>query len=284
MEQIANSKTATTKRTLNCVVYYDNYREVMSYLDSLNAVALDSVDIIIVVNRDSAGESAKLLHEAIHMFPSFNIRLKDYGKNVGYLNALLLPIQDIDIEDYDYFILSNTDIEYVDKDFFNKLYSTKYPRSISCIAPDVYTPSTGSHSNPHYKNRLPKSKYNRLIRIFSLPILAGLYTQMGAKILAHTSKRDKTPQSEFVYAPHGCYMILTKPFIKLICGYTYGVKLYSEEAAIGELSLKHGFKCFYDSNLVINHNESTVTGSINQKSRYELWRESLIYIRDTFYQ
>ena len=72
-------------------------------------------------------------------------------------------------------------------------------------------------------------------------------------------------------------------FIKKICGYEYGVKMYSEESAIGELLIKNNMKCYYEDSLSVIHQESTVTGKINYKKRFNSWRESLEYIIKEFY-
>jgi hypothetical protein len=78
-------------------------------------------------------------------------------------------------------------------------------------------------------------------------------------------------------------MIFTKKFISLISDYTYGALLYSEESCIGELLIKNGMKCYYDNALEVTHHESTVTGSIDYKKRFDLWRKSIKVILDEFY-
>ena len=69
----------------------------------------------------------------------------------------------------------------------------------------------------------------------------------------------------------------------MIVGYEYGVKMYSEESAIGELLIRNGMKCFYDASIGVIHQESTVTGNIDYKKRFNAWRDSLQYILSEFY-
>ena len=78
-------------------------------------------------------------------------------------------------------------------------------------------------------------------------------------------------------------MIFTKPFIQKICGNEYGVLLYSEESYIGEMLRKHNMKCFYDDSIEVVHLGSLVTGKVDYKKRFLLWKESIDYLLATFY-
>ena len=204
-----------------------------------------------------------------------------YGDNVGYLNALMKSVRETEPGQYDYYILSNTDIHYETKDFFQQLLNRTYPDDVGCIAPCVYCPATQSYSNPHYMERVPKTKLERLIRIFKYPLLARGYLKL-ADLKGSRVKTGKKP-SCYVYSPHGCYMILTREFMQKIWDYEYGVRLYSEEAAIGELLIRNGLRCYYDDSLSVIHTASTVTGRINYRKRFAAWRESLEYILREFY-
>ena len=266
-------------KCLNTIIYYDNPEEVKSYISEVNAIADNSVDIILIVNSNNKKELNKLIEELKYNNITV-LDVIDYKENVGYLNALLKTILKINVDSYDYFILSNTDIHY-DKNFFYRLSHKKYSKDIGCIAPCVFASRSNSYSNPHYLFRIPRKKLERLAILFGFPLLGKIYLKF-AEIKAH-NKKNKKQASCYVYSPHGCYMIFTKSFIKKIKGYVYGVKMYSEESAIGELLLRNGYKCYYDSNIKVVHQESTVTGKVNYKNRFQLWKTSLEYILNEFY-
>ena len=78
-------------------------------------------------------------------------------------------------------------------------------------------------------------------------------------------------------------MIFSKSFVSLIRSYRYKALLYSEESCVGELLLRNGLKCYYDSSLEVIHHESIVTGKIDYKKRFALWRESIRVILEEFY-
>ena len=264
-------------KCLNVIVLYNNYKEVLNYINETISMFPSQVDIALVVNSDEYGHLKQMpdnVREKIQIF--------DYGKNVGYLNALLYVIKDIDIEEYKYIILSNTDIEYQTDDFFSILLNKEFNEEIGCIAPSVYAIATGSYSNPHYLHRTPKRKFEFLRRIFSHPLLARGYLRLSE--IKRKKKTGKRQDSCYVYSPHGCYMIFTKDFIKAISDYVYGTLLYSEEACIGELLLRYRKKCYYYSEIEVRHTCSTVTGGVNYKKRFKLWADSIDYILNEFYK
>lgn len=267
-------------KILNVIVYYNNDDEVRLYISEINKFAADKVDIILVINKDTDELAPKIIEDQ-HILGFNNIYLKDFKENIGYLNALLEVITKIDIEKYEYFILSNTDIEYPIKDFFDKLLTKKYSNDIGCIAPSVYSTRFNRYSNPHYKKRITLKKLNRLIRIFSCPILASLYIWLSKEKILNRKKIEEP--SCYVYSPHGCYMIFAKAFVKDIKGFRYGAKLYSEESCIGELLIKHNKKCFYDNSIKIYHMESTVTGKMDNRIKFKCLENSLRYIKNKFY-
>ena len=267
-------------KVLNVIIFYNNKNEVEKYITRLHEISNNQVDIALVINADSNNEAVGLV-KIMKKRGINNIYIRNFGDNVGYLNSLLNEIKIINLEEYDYYILSNTDINYRQDSFFNLLSEKKYDSSIGCIAPSVFATKTNSYSNPHYAKRIDKKKLIRLSRVFSHPFIARLYLKL-ANFKASKRKRNKQ-LSCFVYSPHGCYMIFTRSFISRILEYEYGAKMYSEESVIGELLLKYKFKCFYDACLEVEHQESSVTGRINYKKRFAMWKASIDYLLATFY-
>lgn len=267
-------------KCLNVVVYYNNEAEVEAYIKNVNNIGEGLVDICVVINSDKKGFANKLITRLKNEL-SIKIYWINYGKNVGYLNALLITIKNYCFIEYKYYILSNTDICYVTKEFFKILLFSSYKKNIGCIAPSIYSSKTKSFSNPHYMERIPYKKMKRNIFIFSHPFIAKTYLKVAeikSKILHEIEK-----ESDYVYSPHGCYMIFTQKFISEIKGYEYGVKLYSEESCVGELLRKCNMSCYYDSSIKVLHDESKVTGTISNRKRFSLWTQSLRYIVEKFY-
>lgn len=270
-------------KCLNVIIYYKNIDEVCDYIDNCIEHGTEYVDIALVINSKLDSEEKKRVEKIKN--DNDNLMIFDFGDNVGYLNSLLLVIQKIDINDYEYFILSNTDIAYETPNFYHDLLNKDYPESVGCIAPSVYSTKAKGYSNPHYKERVNKRKYKLLSFVFAHPLIGKTYLKLAEKKYIHSRSQNNAAEEEscYVYSPHGCFMIFTKSFIKEIYGYVYGVKLYSEEACVGELLRKKEMKCYFDKDIRVSHNESTVTGKINYKIRFKFWKESIDYILKEFY-
>lgn len=265
-------------KCLNVIIYYDNEKEIQEYVHNCMINNNRTIDIAIVINSNKKNRAKFITNELQKKYN--NIFVYDYSKNVGYLNSILSVIQEEELEEYEYYILSNTDITYETDEFYHKLLNKKYVSSIGCIAPSVYSTKTKSFSNPHYYVRTSKSKLKWLSFIFTYPRLGRFYLFFSG---LKRRKKGVEKESCFVYSPHGCFMIFTKDFVRKICGYEYGVTLYSEEACVGELLRKNNMNCFFDNSLRVLHNESTITGKIDYKKRFKYWKESIDYIIREFY-
>ena len=267
-------------KCLNVIVYYDNFQEVKDYIQSVCTISYNMVDMIIVVNSNKKNMLKEL--EKFIKDNGFNsCWIYNYNTNVGYLNSLLKTIKHIELQKYDYYILSNTDILYNSKDFFIKLKNKQYRQNIGCIAPSVYSTSLGVYSNPHYISRLTAEGLKFRSIIFSNRVLSRAYFNLSR--LKSKKKKALKQESCEVYSPHGSYMIFTLEFIKKIAGYEYGVKMYSEESCIGELLLRANMKCWYDADIEVSHVESTVTRNMSSKAKCKAFHDSLRYILDEFY-
>lgn len=267
-------------KCLNIIVYYDNKEEVEKYISEVKAIGHDQVEIALVVNKDSekrAIETAEFLQK------SGMGRVIDYRDNVGYLNAMLKTIRGLDMNPYDYVILSNTDIHFEQKDFFTQLSRKEYHDEIGCIAPSVFSTKIQGYQNPHYRERVSREHFERLSRVFSRPALGRLYLGLSGLKGKMRRKAAQRPSSCYVYSPNGAFMIFTRAFIRIITGYEYGVRLYSEESCIGELLRLNGMKCYYDDSIEVMHQESTVTGKVDYRKRFSAWKESIDYILREFY-
>ena len=262
---------------LNVIVLYDNYDEVRDYIQNTIKNSADFVKIILVVNKDTKQKEQELRRE----FSSDVLTIKNYGENIGYLNSLLYVLDEVNVDSYKYFILSNTDIEYVTPNFFAEVISKSYNAEIGCIAPDVYSTLTKTHSNPHYMGRLSKRRLERTAFIFAHPFLAQIYMKLS---WLRTLKKSDKKDSCIVYSPHGCYMILTNRVAHIIKGKRYAVKMYTEEGWIAETLRNNALKCYYDATISVLHKEHGTTDKLGIKKQAKMFSESLYNLIDEFYE
>lgn len=268
-------------RILILIINFSNEDEVLDYVRMVsNQRLVDNIDIVIVNNKS---EKLEWLKEKVKEI-DISCRILNPNDNLGYLGGALYGyekfIQESSITP-DWVVISNTDIDIKDKQFFNKLIKEKYNDDIVCVAPSVFVPSTESYQNPHYKERIKLSKINRLIAINSTYPIAYIYEKLA--IIKTKLLEKKKPKSCYVYSAHGCFFILKNNFITNISKQGYKGFLYSEESYIAENMLMHEKKCFYDSNLEVIHNENAVTGLLGIKNRSKYIANSLKFIKKEFY-
>lgn len=272
------------KRILNIVINYSNEEEVIKYAKELTLQSIvDELVLIIVINK-STDEGLMYLASELEFVSISSVIFNPY-KNLGYLSGAFYGFREFQ-DNYDNIvemvIVSNTDILIADNLFMEKLLSKSYSSDVKAISPSVFQTSTKSYENPHYLEKISKTKLDFLIWIFSNPFLSFLYLQ-----ISHAKSRfvkTRKPKSSMIYQGHGCFFILKREFMEYISFDNYPGFMYSEESYISELLLEKDYKWFYDSDLEVKHIESTVTSllSMSQKSKY--YRESLSFIRDNFYK
>lgn len=269
------------KKILITIMNYGTEDEIIGYAEELTKQTVSEELFLMVV--DNKYDSSKSLEDKLK-----NIKIDSYyynqGKNLGYLNGALFGADKFK-ELYDYMpqwiVVSNTDIIYPESNFYEKFLSYKYEEDVWCVAPSVVAPN-GRYCNPHYPVRIPLSKVNRLITIFSHPVLMRPYYWLS-NLKADMKAGNKKLPGQFVYSSHGCYFILSKAFYDKLNGEKYGVLLYSEESFIAEFIYENGKKSFYDDRLEVFHNENLVTGKLNYKVKGKYIAESMKYIKDRFY-
>lgn len=269
-------------RCLNIVVYYDNSKEVVEYIKQADTSSTYyETDYIVSINKGGKEELTELLN---YIAPEIkgHIGIIDPHGNIGYLNAMLFSISQLDLSDYKFIILSNTDISFKSSRFYDDLLKKEYPKYIGCIAPSVTTEKEDCYSNPHYVERISKEKLNRLCRIFSNRALMLFYSELS-KAKSRAVKGIKQP-SQFVYSPHGCFMIFSNDFAKKLLQEVYPPILYSEESFIGEMLIRNDLRCYYDSSLEVVHFENTTTRKLPSKEKCKFLTNSLKYIVSRFYE
>lgn len=271
----------TDTKVLVLVMNYGTADEIISYANAISCQSVQNkICLMIVDNKYDANENL------CERLTSIDLDIIYYNpeKNLGYLNGALFGI------DYfkklrgfvpDWLVVSNTDIEYDNNNFYENFLKRSYSEDTWCVAPSVLG-ANGRYCNPHYKERIPVSKVNRLIMIFKHSLLAKIYYKL-ASIKSDKNAVAVKQESQNVYSSHGCFFILKKNFYEALNGEKYGVLLYSEESFIAEFILENKKLSYYDSTIEVIHNENLVTGKINYKKRGKFISESMKYIKERFY-
>lgn len=195
-------------------------------------------------------------------------------ENLGYYNSVVENFHNIKVNKYQYFIVSNCDIEFVNHDFFQIVSNSIKDHKI--IAPSIRN-NQGVEQNPH---RLKRPGF--FIKFFwfifytnffvSKIISLGFYFSSAIKFF---SRKRSNPQDQFenmyqIYSPHGSCIIYSNEAFVHFFSKRFPFFLYAEEDYIGAMSLIQGFKISFIKNLKVLHFENVSTGLIVSKDKYNI--------------
>lgn len=271
------------KKIVNVIICYNNISEIMEYASALSVLkGSKEISLVVVVNMLNNATISEL-RSNLSSLP-FETLVVTKNENLGYMNGLIFGYQQY--REYsnhipDYVMMSNTDIKYPNDNFLVELSDREYDNDIWCIGPSVYAPNKDSYDNPVCYERRSKRQIERLIRIFSTPILNVTYVTLSD--IKASLKKPHKQDSSTVYEVHGCFFIITGEYAELLKDKVYGALLYSEETFVAELIYKNKKMIYYDNNLEIQHLEHTVTGKMNKKKIAKYLADSMSVIKRDFY-
>lgn len=276
-------RTLENKQILISVINYANEEEVIAFAQHLAQQSnVKELLLAVTVNKRTEDKRQWLQDELNGL--DMDVILLDPEKNLGYLNGCLAPYEQLRKAaklDLKWVIISNTDIEFAQKDFFAKLLQQRYPKDVGCIAPNVYVPTTGAFENPRYLKRFTKPEIEKRIKVFSSPTLSGLYQRLSS--LKAGRSRGEEQDSQYVYLAHGCCFAVSAELADALCDIPYSALLYSEEAYVAEMAIQIGKRVYYDQSLKLYHHENAVTGKLKNEQRSKMIADSLSMILRQFY-
>lgn len=272
------------KKIVNTVICYNNPDEVVSYAQKFSELEdSNNACLIITIN---------LLEEGKYI--EFENRIKEVkleciickpDRNLGYMNGMLFGYEcyksKTNNHTPEYLIMSNTDIDYPDSKLLKKLLEQEYDDDVWVIGPAVFVPKRRSYDNPIADHRRSVSEINLLIKKFGTPIINELY--IIASLLKGRLVRKDIGNSRKVYEVHGCYFIVKGCMSDVLLESPFGAILYSEETYVAETAFRHNKIEYYDTSLVINHIEHTVTSKIKAKKIAKYLYDSMKIIKRDYY-
>ena len=255
------------QKILNVVVCYQNENEIINYCRELeHQYQSNRIVFVVSINKISNDKNYRILKQELKK-SSINTYIYSTGNNLGYLSGLLFGYNkfchDSKDTNFQFIIFSNTDIQYIDFDFFKKLSLTKYDKDILCIGPSVYDPKQKSYRNPYIIKRYRKLDLILRNIMFDRIYLADIISFLKRKL---NRKKNSKLDSQFTYGVLGCYFILKPELVNKLFDYYPWELLYGEELLISEIIRTCKKKCYYDSNLEVIHNTGSVT-SLQKKSK-----------------
>ena len=265
-------------------VNYNSYKELYDYVRSVDVAAGECsdirVDVYVIDNTDKNYQPINI--SASHV----NIKLFDHHMNYGYFGAVCHAIKEVNLDDYDYYVISNVDV-LVDKDIFQKLVAQKYPENTGIIAPRIFSKHLLKNLNPV---RLERYSYNRLKMLLFLNDHSVLNTfllwlrKRIYRLRKSSNAAVEAEQMSKLYLAHGSFILLTKEFYKRCGLIDYPIFLYCEEIYLAELCRKHDLLTVYDGTLKLTDIGMVSTGHLKKKQFCKYNHDAITYIINTFYK
>ncbi len=213
-------------KVLIVAISYNSNNALSKYLDSIEVAMGNNSDIQLkVVIGDHSKSNPFHLSKEYYLFECEVIS----QENLGYLGGIAKLLKKENVLGYDYVIISNVDIE-LDINFFAKLINKKYDCKIAWVAPTIWSIPEQRNRNPFIVKRYPLYKLMLIRFLYKVHFLHKLYT-----MTLYKRKRCQPDVSEYIYAGHGSFIILTKFFFQEIGSIDYPMFLYGEELYLAEL-------------------------------------------------
>ena len=256
---------------LHILVNYRNDAETAKFLEHCLKLA-DSEKGTFFIANNSAKNFDDDSFSHFESSPHHQVNVFNYPDNPGYFPAAQRCLQPLKAKNYQFVILSNTDLEILNHNFYSILLGTPPHKELGAIAPSVRSGLSGKECNPLYWTRPSKQKINFLNKIYSDFYIAWVYHLLSfLKTILVTNKKIFSGQS--VYAPNGCFLILTGRYFDMGGDFAHGVRLYGEEIVLAEKLRTMGLKVILEPSLRVFHRE---------KGSEIFWWHRLTISRQTF--
>ncbi|HAS6066706.1 TPA: hypothetical protein I7114_08225 [Vibrio vulnificus] len=259
-------------KTLILCVDYKTTQDTISFVNRVCSLS-HSVDIVLVCNSGS--------NDFIGLSEKENVYVYDFHENLGYMEGANRGLKEY-LNDHDmpsWVILSNTDIDFRDKSFFEKLNEDKNTDCI--IAPEIIT-LDNVYQNPFLEKRPSKSKVTFLKKIYSNVLTFYIYDFLS-NVKSSIYKKGKCMVDNKIYAPHGAFVIIGKKYFESGADLSHPAFLYGEEIIIAERARNVFVDVVYDKKYKILHKEHVSTGKLGSKLKSKCLHDSLSYVLNNFY-
>ena len=258
-----------------CVTYH-SYQEAEHYLASIDKAAekaAEAVCLDVFIADNTTPNPQPIPYQA----SNFQLQVSNTNENLGYFSGIKRAMQEVDVEAYDYAIISNVDLT-MEEDFFVKLAAYQCSEDTGWIAPLIWSKAESRDRNPKVLNRYPLKKLKVLRSFFQFPPVWALYHRYAS----HKKRLEIHPAGQ-VYAGHGSFIILTKAYLQRCGKIDYPVFLFCEELYLAEQCQRAGLKVMYSPDLKVSDTEHASTGRMNLSYYCHQNYEAIQHIIQTYY-
>lgn len=260
------------------IVNYKNNDETQTFLNHLKRLpGLDAVTVHLVNNTDGRVAFEERKAWDLSGWTS-EVVIHEPQKNLGYMGAGQYVFEQLKVQNYEWFILANSDLE-LEEQFFIKLQHLKTESGL--IGPSLHSPLSGGETNPYMVSRPSARKMKQIAVIFDSLLISRLYQYMGlAKKIVCRVISPRLPGAEsYVYAVHGAILIFSRRYFERGGNLALPFFLFNEEIFAAETCRQIGLKVQYVPSIRVTHREHGSMGwnFSNQILRYKREAARIVY-------
>lgn len=263
---------------LICVNYF-NDQETQLFVSNLLARSdVDNLEVVVVDNSKTLGCSRLDVsgERCIVLRPNENLGYFGgvkwaYDNWISYGNRI--P---------DFVVVSNTDIEVSDDNFFDGLLPFLNDDYIGVIAPAVISAETGLDQNPYMASKPSMVKAAIRAKLFKSAALFIAY-QWLARIkrdvrLRTMAYRNPIASTKEIYAPHGSFMVFCRAYFEKGGTFDHPLFLYGEEVFVASELERLGLRALYVPHLRVVHNEHSTTCKMHSRVKAQYASSAADYV------
>jgi GT2 family glycosyltransferase len=281
------------KSILVICVNYNTYSETLKFVNDVFSQNLNNINLTLIIVDNSDIYNYNQYDEIRELLNDNKVLIYKPERNLGYFGGASFGLKKY-VENHqipDWIIVSNTDIELIQQDFFIKLIDLyKDNCTPAVIAPKILSSISGKNQNPFMKKRPGVLRMKMYELIFRYYFLFQLYQNISdIKNLLIRYKRSIKKNKKYIndlspydiYAPHGSFIIFHKSYFDHGGNLDFGAFLFQEEIFIAEKARNLKLCIRYDPRLIVLHNEHSTTKNLKNILKYKY--ESAKYIVDEFF-
>jgi GT2 family glycosyltransferase len=259
-------------------VNYNSYDELYNYLNSIDEAIMKIKNELVVEIMIADNTTDKYENIDTKKYTNVTIQSFPFHNNLGYLGGvseIIKNIPKIKFNEYAYVVISNVDI-LLPYDFFEKLMNYDSTENIAWIAPQIYSQKEKRDRNPKVLKRPNIQHINKLLFLYSFPILYKLYT---ATLYKMKQRKSSVSNKGRIYAGHGSFMIFSGDFFERNRNFKFPSFLFGEELFLAELVRSSDAIVFYEPAITVNDIDHASTGKLKRTAYCKMNYDSLTKIK-----
>lgn len=240
----------------------------------------DSVALLVADNSASFG-TAESETEWTPKLRATGADLYRSGDNLGYFGGARAALEAYRASEAlpDYVIIANSDILFLNDNFFVRLRRMTLESDVLGIAPDILraptlaeADDTAYRENPMRKERMSRRSIHLRTLIYQSRLLTMAHYSRSWLVRRISRKPLARVEAGPIYMMHGSFMIFLRAYFERCAGFDFPSFLFGEEIFVAEEILEAGGKIILNPELRLLHIGGATTLEIPSKrrSRYEL--------------